>query len=100
MSVSTQLHQLGMGIRLMARQLVYVSVVLFIMMLRLGRRTHQRTVSAAIFSVTRSQETRFCSQVSLLGCNLVKVNSYLLQTSDILNLFPFLNKVKNCKLYN
>lgn len=60
---STRLHQLGMGIHLMARQPAYVSVVLSIMIQKPERRTLQRRVSAAIFSVTQSQETRFRSRV-------------------------------------
>lgn len=56
---STQLHQLGMEILLMARLLVYVFAGPFIMTLKLERRILQRTEYAAIIYATQSLEIKF-----------------------------------------
>lgn len=61
----TLLHQPGMGILLMARQVAYVYAALFIMTLRLERRTRQRRVFAVISFVTQSQERKFSLQVGI-----------------------------------
>lgn len=63
MSGFTRLHRLDMEMHLMVRLPAYVYGVLFIMILRLGKRIPQRWVSAVTFSVTRRPETKFKSQV-------------------------------------
>jgi hypothetical protein len=52
-----------MVILLMERQQAYVFVVLFIMILKLERKTPQREVSAVTSCVAQNQGTKFRSQV-------------------------------------
>jgi hypothetical protein len=54
---------LGMAILLMERQQAYVFAVLFIMILKLERKTPQRRVSAVTSCVTQNQGIKFRSQV-------------------------------------
>ena len=59
MSGFIQLHRLGMEITLMDEPEVCVSVVQFIMILKLARKTPQRMVSAVTSYATQNLGTRF-----------------------------------------